>query len=605
MNTRVKVLLFFLLSMGISVNSTAAPNFVRVSFSDPQTSTIMGVSWNTDNETDSVVQYGINDAYGQEATGSKERGRGPLNWIHSVQLTELEPDTIYHYRVGSPGDWSPDYTFKTGTEDGCTPFVFIALGDERSQGDEGASENWPPILEQASEDSPAFILNSGDMVRDGGDENQWHNWLGASDAYHPYFPDMPVIGNHDDGPGEGDGANYNQIFFLPRNEVSNTEDYYYFIYGDAIFVGLSTQTFKGGSPQFSEQADWLDQVLTDNPKTWKFVFFHHPVYSSEDLMGWILHPPNEADQNAALVPVFDRHHVDLIVAGHNHWYERFAPSYGGGGDDQPHPVSDPSQGTIYVTSGGAGAFTFDLIDDIDFLENLGITVESLCAWQEGSEKCAGEHHYIKVTIDGSTLTYEVWATAAQNFSNSGDNIELIDSLTITKEPVSPNPCTSVEVEESIEVVESIDSSPESDEDIVEQVESEEADVEEADSESIDSESVDSEEDAEEEIFESEPEEDVFEDTEEESPEEEADSEADIVPDTAVTQRDTGVRESDSGERVNGDSAVVVPPKSDCSCTLQRGSEFRGRLWWGIIGVVLMLIIFIYRPRRSKKSLGNI
>ena len=74
---------------------------------------------------------------------------------------------------------------------------------------------------------------------------------------------MPCIGNHDNGPGEGDTANYNQIFALPRSQGtygSGTEDYYYFTYGNAIFAVLSTETFKGGAVPFATQADWLERL---------------------------------------------------------------------------------------------------------------------------------------------------------------------------------------------------------------------------------------------------------------------------------------------------------------------------------------------------------
>jgi len=61
---------------------------------------------------------------------------------------------------------------------------------------------------------------------------------------------MPCLGNHDTGPGSGDGANYNRLFALPRSigpHGSGTEDYYAFTYGNAVFVSLSTESFKGGA----------------------------------------------------------------------------------------------------------------------------------------------------------------------------------------------------------------------------------------------------------------------------------------------------------------------------------------------------------------------
>jgi hypothetical protein len=46
--------------------------------------------------------------------------------------------------------------------------------------------------------------------------------------------------------------------------------------------------------------------------------------------------------------------------------------------------------------------------------------------------CDGRHHYVRVSIEGGSLSAETWATAAQNFGTDPDNIELIDEFTIVK-----------------------------------------------------------------------------------------------------------------------------------------------------------------------------
>jgi hypothetical protein len=81
----------------------------------------------------------------------------------------------------------------------------------------------------------------------------------------------------------------------------------------------------------SEQLAWLDRTLAASTAPWKIVAQHHPPYSA----GY--HGSHEPSQYL-LVPLFSRHGVDLVLAGHDHDYQRSAPQEGG---------------VVYVVSGGA------------------------------------------------------------------------------------------------------------------------------------------------------------------------------------------------------------------------------------------------------------
>ena len=419
--------------------AAAQPQYVRVSWTQPTaTATTVTISWNSASVGDAtVVAYGLDANYGSVAYGSVFQGKGELGAIHEVTLEGLTPDTTYHYHVGGDGTWTGDYTFHTGPSDtkGCAPLRFVAMGDGRSDGDYGPSQFWASILGEAAATNPAFILLSGDQVRAGDDVPQWVHWLDESDQVTPSIPIMPSLGNHDDDNEPGDNAAYNQVFALPPNTLSGTEDFYFFTYGDAIFVSLSMMSYKGGSYPFQEQAQWLDQVLTDNPRPWKFVFFHHPMYTGTLGIQGLLelnHPPNELNQNAALAPVLDAHHVDMVFTGHNHHYQRFEPMCCGGGDTTGQVTGDFETGTVHVVTGGAGALTYDL-------SVLGLDLPSLICLAPGSVTCSAKHHYIVVDIDGLDLHYQVFSTSAQLLSDSSDNVGLIDEFWIHK-PGPPPAC---------------------------------------------------------------------------------------------------------------------------------------------------------------------
>ncbi len=418
----------WLAMLGLLISSAAAaePIQVRLSYATANTGAEIGIAWNTEGDEDTVVQYGPTTAYGMEATGTSFLASGKLGYVHEVVLTDLEPSHTYHYRVGSyTGGWSQDYTFTTGqaeTEE-CSSFSFVVIGDSRSESERGPSPIFHDVLEEAIErEEPAFVLHGGDIVHEGEYVHEWGNELSEIEDITPYVPILYTIGNHDDGPVQGPDAYYNQVYQLPTNPDSKTgefapyadvEDFYYFTYADAIFVSLSTQTYT----DYAMQARWLDQVLTYHPRKWKFVFFHHPIYTSDPF--GVFHEPNEKGQNEYFVPIFDKHHVDIVFTSHNHFYERFEPSYGGWGDEA-QPVDDFASGTVYVVTGGGGATTAPF---------------TVCS-ATGSVTCSGRNHYVSISIEGNKLEYSAWTTEAQLYGWPRGHI--IDAFTILKG--GPNPC---------------------------------------------------------------------------------------------------------------------------------------------------------------------
>jgi predicted phosphodiesterase len=71
-----------------------------------------------------------------------------------------------------------------------------------------------------------------------------------------------------------------------------------------------------------KQIDWLDKQLADSGSDWKICFFHHPLYSSGETHG-------SADlQREKLEPIFLKHGVNVVLSGHEHFYERIKPQKG-------------------------------------------------------------------------------------------------------------------------------------------------------------------------------------------------------------------------------------------------------------------------------------
>ena len=124
------------------------------------------------------------------------------------------------------------------------------------------------------------------------------------------------LGNHDDP---------NQRYYKPFN--MNGERYYTFKFGNP-----SVRFFALDSTYMvPQQVEWLEKELANSDSPWKIAFFHHPMYSSGGRHG------SDLDLREDLEPLFLKHGVNVVFAGHEHFYERL----------------HPQKGIYYFTAGGS------------------------------------------------------------------------------------------------------------------------------------------------------------------------------------------------------------------------------------------------------------
>lgn len=425
----------------------AAPHGARLTyFDDPRTT--IAVGWNSNAAGDDEIRYGTAPGMlDQTATATSVNQAAPLGHAFTAKLTGLEPGTTYFYRVaGYPAAGTPPLSFRTLPDDACDPLKFILIGDNRQDLGDSANPIWGQILDETLAFTPDFFVNTGDMVLDGNTPAQWASFMDISEAGWAEVPSILTLGNHDDSDMDGEGALYNQIYELPRNP-DGVEDYYSIDIGPIHFVSLNSQYSTPGSPELAAQVAFLDADLAATTQPWKIVFFHKAIYSRGNH-----HTGEENDGalNAALIPIFDAHHVDAVFNGHSHNYERYVPSRGvdqafagpgrtlpaGPGSTLPPIVPDGTVGTSYIVSGGAGALTTDIFGFtcLDAACTLCTGLNFNCPAEVFDQDHAanvlyeGKHNFAVVEIDRDTLTFEVRTTIAGNAG--GGNV--VDSFSITK-----------------------------------------------------------------------------------------------------------------------------------------------------------------------------
>jgi predicted phosphodiesterase len=129
-----------------------------------------------------------------------------------------------------------------------------------------------------------------------------------------------VLGNHDVRKGAKAQINYDKFNMRGRRYYSfkKGEGLIDRITGDAMveFFALDSNAMS------QEQLSWLEGALKSSKARWKVVFMHHSVYSSARKHG------SNGSLRKMLEPLFIRYKVDVVLAGHEHVYERLKPQNG-------------------------------------------------------------------------------------------------------------------------------------------------------------------------------------------------------------------------------------------------------------------------------------
>ena len=116
---------------------------------------------------------------------------------------------------------------------------------------------------------------------------------------------VAVLGNHD----SPESVRYPQWNM-------NGQRYFAFTRGPVRFFALDTNVLDAA------QLAWLERALTESEQPWKIAYFHHPLYSNGKRHG------SNVELRVRLEPLFVRHGVQVVFAGHDHFYERLKPQKG-------------------------------------------------------------------------------------------------------------------------------------------------------------------------------------------------------------------------------------------------------------------------------------
>jgi hypothetical protein len=189
----------------------------------------------------------------------------------------------------------------------------------------------------------AFVFTAGDNAYFFGSAEDYRN------CYRPRWGRFlsrtyPSPGNHEYESGTN-GIPYFD-FFAGRPSGDRGAGFYSFTLGNWHIVSLNSNIPVGIG---SEQVNWLERDLDANSRSatarCTLAYWHHPLFTSGPSAG----------SNGLMRPVWDvlyKYGVDVVVNGHDHFYERFFPQ-------DPTAIRGPAGITEYIVgSGGAPLYDF-------------------------------------------------------------------------------------------------------------------------------------------------------------------------------------------------------------------------------------------------------
>jgi len=270
-------------------------------------------------------------------------------WIHTVEVMDLDPDTLYAFRLGA----GSTYTFRTLPDTMTRPIRFIEGGDVF-----GIADAMDRMNALVGSRDPDFVVIGGDLAyEDGLAEYAWR-WHRMFASFHEHMrapdgrliPMVVAIGNHevqgyyvhrreDYQPGPewqlAAAPYFYRLFAMPGRPGYNVLDL-----GDyASFILLDS---GHTAPVAGEQTDWLRERLAERSnRPHLFPVYHVPAYPGH-------RNPDDAlntEVRRHWVPLFEAAGVRLAFEHHDHCFK------------VTHPLRDGkvhADGIVFIGDGAWG-----------------------------------------------------------------------------------------------------------------------------------------------------------------------------------------------------------------------------------------------------------
>ncbi len=294
--------------------------------------TALFLTWQQDPTTTMTVQW-IGSAEEALERPVWYRKRGTKGWrrqefsskpypltdlrVFRAELTGLEPDTEYRFRIGLD---SSQQTFRTMPAKSTDAIQFVSGGDSGP----GTAAQRTNLM--AAAQAPRFVVLGGDLAYENGkDAKRFLAFLSnySRDLRDPrglMIPMLGCLGNHEVDGSYGQPREKAPFFYSVFDGLYPETGHACLDFGNylsLIFLDSEHTTAVTG-----EQTDWLEKTLKEREEfPTVFVYYHVPAYPSfRSYDGKV-----SALIRQHWVPLFERYNVDAVMEHHDHTYKRTHP----------------------------------------------------------------------------------------------------------------------------------------------------------------------------------------------------------------------------------------------------------------------------------------
>jgi hypothetical protein len=294
----------------------------------------------------------------------------------SAPPTLAAPQPSAPLSTPSPGS-SPSAVAPSVTVAG--PAVLVGAGGIASC-DSSGDEATAALLDAI----PGTVFTLGDNVYENGTADEFARCYGPSWGRHKART-RPAVGNHEYG--NSGAAAYFEYFGQAAGERG--KGYYSYQLGTWHILVLNSNCAQvGDCGADSSQVRWLRGDLMAHPTRCTLAYWHHPRFSS-----------GPHGSSGELEPIWQALHeagADVVLSGHDHIYERFAPQNRDG-------VADPDRGIRQFTVGTGGRSHYAIGQRIANSELVN----------------ADTFGVLKLTLGDSRYDWEFVPIAGQRFRDAG------------------------------------------------------------------------------------------------------------------------------------------------------------------------------------------
>lgn len=378
----------------------AAPRGLHLSVTG-DAATTRTVTWFTDGASDpgTVVRWApagkgnrpldrAPDA--QTVTGTASPIPGVDGLVHRATLTGLSADAPVRYAVGGASGFSEPQLLSVPSYAEGLRFAVI--------GDHGVEPTSRATTDAVLDADPDLVLFAGDLSYANGDQPVWDRWF---DEIEPLVSGVPMMA----APGNHENKDFGGKTFKERLSQPGRGSFYSFDMG-RVHVAVGTAGVFLADGTLAEELLFLESDLAAaaarralGELDFIVVMQHYPIWTDHESRG-----PLNPSLVLAQEHIYQRYQIDLLLTGHDHFYERSVRmAYG-----RPSPA-----GYVQVISGGGGTSLYDFVPND--------------AFQGWSAAHAKRFHFTDIEVTATELRGRAVATDGSR--------EVLDTFTVSRRGV--------------------------------------------------------------------------------------------------------------------------------------------------------------------------